>query len=273
MRVLNLLGSVALGLLVWGLAWAQDMREAGKQTFSLGIGSAPGDTAVQDTLTLYVLAQAAVGHGPTGRIHLTIPKGLGLVSGDTTYEELVTKMPPARQFRLKPDRSGSFEVRGTLEIDTAPGESDFLEVSLPITVDGRTLRPGVAVTRRNECTRGGQRFRLAGFWLVPLEDGDVVDNLKLQREGTRPRAISTLAASCASCPAGAQDTIMFVVVVSKQGKVIQAEAQSKSDGTSPSQEGVAAARVALSTWRFDPAKLQGQPVNDWCMVAVPLRSR
>ena len=273
MRARSVCLVIALGLLCSSQGWTQEtMRQAGKQSFALGIGSAPGDTAVQDTLTLYVLATAARGHGPTREVHLVIPDGLALVSGDTAYTETVAGMSSTRPVRVRAVRPGDFEVRGTLEIVTSPGESDFKEVSLPIAVDGRTLRPGAAVTRRNECTRGSRRFRLAGFWMVPMDEGDVIDNVDFKRNGTRPHVFAAPAATCSRCPIGMADTVAFAVVVDKSGKVAQLEVMGRPHGSAQSPEEIAAAKDVLARWRFQPARLHGRPLNDWCRVSVPVTS-
>jgi hypothetical protein len=203
-------------------------------------------------------------------VHVSIPDGLALVDGDTTYEVPVTKSAPARRIRLSPERNGTFIVRATLEIANYPGNSDFDEEVLPITVTDRTMRPGTAHTGRLECTRAGHRFRIAGLYLVPLDEGDVVDTHEFYHGGGRPRAVATPSAKCSRCALAAADTAYFTVVVDKLGNVVQAESIGKPDGTWPSPEAITAARAILSSWRFEPARVKGQPIYDWCNIAVPV---
>ena len=119
------------------------------------------------------------------------------------------------------------------------------------------------VTHRLETTIGGKRFRLAGPWLPPMEAGDAFDNAEFQRSGRRPQAVQGPSAVCSDC--SAPDTVTFVVMVDKTGRVIGAEPQ----GT-PSADEVAAAKATLSQWHFRAAQLKGLPVTDWAYMRIPI---
>ncbi len=109
--------------------------------------------------------------------------------------------------------------------------------------------------------------------MVPMDKGDVFDIVDFKREGVRPRLITAPAASCTSCPKGMADSVAFVVEVDKTGRVTDTEVQGRPDGSSPRAEEVAAAKEALSSWRFEPARLYGKPLIDFCNVSVPVRGR
>lgn len=245
---------------------AQAIQPAGKVTVALSIFSAPGDTAVQDTLTLYVSARAAKGRGPQGRVHVWIPQGLTFVTGDTMFITSIASGVPPHRFTVRVDQPGTYELRSLMEVDTAPGERDLSEVSLDVLVEGRMLRPQSNVIHRLETTRKGQRYRMAGPLLVPMAEDEAFDNVEFQRSGKRAQVTHAPSAACAPCTAA--ETVQFVVVVDKAGKVVEADPESNS-----APAAVEAARSVLSDWRFEPARLRGHGVADWIRVRVPVTPR
>jgi hypothetical protein len=244
------------------------LQQAGKSTFSLSIFAAPGDSAVNDTLTLFVMARAIRGHGPTADVRLHIPQGLDLVAGESVFVSDVKAGTPAHRIRLRATAAGTFEVRGLMEVHTAPGEMDLAEVSLPIAVDGKTMRPGTDVSHRRECTRGGQRFRMSGEYMIPVDDDEVLDEALFQTAGTRARPAETRVVHCPNCPSETSDTIGFVVLVDRSGRVVQSEPEGRRVGQELRAESVAAAKSALTTWKFDSARFNGKSYSDWCRVEV-----
>ena len=249
----------------------EGLSAIGKVPIAFGLFSAPGDTAVQDTLTLYVAAQVARGRGRFGTVHISIPQGLTLVSGDTVFTAALSGGGPPYRFSVRPDHPGVYEVRGVMNVVRAPGESDFSEVSLSVVVEGRTLRPMSNTIHRLETTRGGRRFRLAGPWLVPMDDRDTFDNVDFEHAGVSARVVQGPSAVCPGCREGV--TVAFVVVVDKMGRVIQAEAEGQQDQMPQSVKAIEAARAVLSAWRFEPARIKGKATNDWCRVSVPVTAR
>jgi hypothetical protein len=78
-------------------------------------------------------------------------------------------------------------------------------------------------------------------------------------------------AHCSECGLAAPDTVAFLAVIDKQGRVLQAALRGRRDQRVQSREVVDAARTTLAEWKFRPAKLSGQPVYDWCWVSVSVR--
>ena len=250
-----------------------ELRQAGKTWFGLAIFSAPGDTAVQDTLSLYVSAFAGRAYGPSGTVHVSIPSGLSLISGDTAYTSPVRAGTPAHRLKLRASRSGAFEIRASAEIGAAPGELDLCETSLMVVVAGKTLRPGGNIIHRMECVRNGRRYRVAGWYLVPMDEGDVFDDVEFEQGGTPVRIKEAPASICGDCQAELPDTLHAWVMVDKAGKVTGADIGGRRDGRQQSAKLIAAVKAMLSKWSFEPARIGNRPVNDWCEVSVPVRSR
>lgn len=249
----------------------QDVEWVEQVPFGLSIFASPQIPVFQDTLVLYADASALAGHGPEGRVRITLPEGLTLVSGDTAFTVSVRRVLPPHHFTVRPERPGTFEVRGTLSILTAPGEEDFYDIGLPVTVTGDTLTPGGPVVHRIESRRAGQRFRYAGSWLLPVDEGESFDAVKFEQSGTRAQPAEALVAKCPECPSTGADTALFVVVVDKNGNVANAHALGLPGrhGSSDTRV-VAAGRAALSKGRFKPAQQNGHPVADWLYVRIPV---
>jgi hypothetical protein len=108
-------------------------------------------------------------------VHISIPDGLTLVAGDTSFAVDVHRILPARHFTVRPQHSGTFEIRGIVAIGSTPGNADLMEVGLPVAVFGDTMTTGGPIHHRIESRRGGQRFRYAGSWLLPVDEAEVFD--------------------------------------------------------------------------------------------------
>lgn len=249
----------------------QDVEWVEQVPFGLSIFASPQVAVFQDTLTLYADASALAGHGPEGRVRVTLPEGLTLVSGDTAFSVSVRRVLPPHHFTVRAEHPGTFEVRGTLSIATAPGEEDFYDIGLPVAVAGDTLTPGSPIVHRIESRRGGRRFRYAGSWLIPIDEGEVFDAAAFERSGTRARATGALVSACPECPSAGADTALFVVVIDKNGDATNAHALGLPGRHGlPDARVVAAVRATLSRSRFQPARLNGQPVADWLYVRIPV---
>ena len=222
------------------------------------------------TITLFVMPLAERGRGPLGRVRVSVSDGLSVVSGDTAFTVSVERATEHR-LEIRCLRPGTHHVTGTLVIDSSDGFQDYFELDLPISVTGDTLSPGRPDILRAESMIGGRRLRYAGGWLVPMDEGDRFDNREFVRRGTRARAVGAEEDSCKNCPrAGGVDTVAFVVVVDKGGRVMQASALGLVGRPRPSAATVDAANKVLAGWRFEPARLGGEPVNDWTYVRVPV---
>lgn len=247
------------------LQWVQQVP------FGLSIFASPQVPLFIDTLTIYVSASASAERGPSGVVHVRVPKGLELISGDTTFtvSPLQRALPPHRLL-VRALYPGTFEVRGTLLIATRPDMEDRIELGLPISVVGDTLIPGYRILHRIETSRGGQRFRYAGGWLLPIDGTEDFDVAEFERHGVKTRPIQTATARCVGCPAATASSVRCLVLVDRNGRVKQSTVLMPGQHSRTGPALVRAVRAALAKWRFQPAVLNGRPVSDRAYVEVPV---
>lgn len=255
---------------------AQDrIAQVEKGRVGMSIFIDPADTIeAGGTLTLYVFAQVAPGLGPDGVFHVSLPEGLHLVSGDTAFTAHISESTPATdQIGVHVEKQGSYDVWATAEIGAAPGEVDFVEVSMRVLVVGHTIHHSFSAVRRLECVRAGRRFRIAGPWLVPMDQGERFDPAEFQSVGTRARELPRPSIVCERCPSGVSDSVGFFVVIGKDGRVLQAELGGTMPGRSRSKEVIDSARASLGLLRFEPARIGTAAVNDVIYISVPVIGR
>jgi len=225
-----------------------------------------------DTLTV-VLAVGGRYYGkPRVDFHLAVPKQLGFLSGDTAVALPLDKAEGNYTLRLLPTEHGSFEIRGQLQID-AQEQHDVAEFVMPVVVEEDTVLVEHSRYTLLESTRQGQRYRYGDWWLIPLEtDEAAVVEADIEKYGKKTRAGKQEVATCADCPpAAAPDTVNFLVVVDKYGKLreLQVWGLRISKGK-PKAAVIDAAKASLRKWQFEPAVGKGQPVSDWLYVSVPV---
>lgn len=226
-----------------------------------------------DTLTVVLVVGGRYSGTPQANFHLTIPKQLGLLSGDTTVALPLQGLEGTNySLQLLPKEPGSFEIRGRLHID-AREQQDVAEFVMPVVVAADTVLVEHSRYVLLESTRKGQRFRYGDWWLIPIESDEVaVVETDVERHGKKARAAKQGAAACVDCPPGAAaDTLNFLVIVDKQGKVRDTRLMgSRTTRRRPSEAAISAARAALGKWQFEPATGKGQAVSDWLYVSVPV---
>ena len=100
------------------------LRRVGKTPMAFGIFAAPGDTATQDSLTLYVTATERDSHGRFAMVHVVIPDGLTLVGTYTSFTTAVTGGLPPHHFTIRAlsGQPGTYEIHGSMEVDITRGE-------------------------------------------------------------------------------------------------------------------------------------------------------
>jgi hypothetical protein len=242
----------------------EGLLPAGKTSFALGM--APADTAVQDTLRVFVVV-TCIGCD-SARVHLSPSNGLALVSGDTSFTTLANRALRVAHITVRALRSGHFEIRGTAEFGDRRDFAQFDEESLPIDVTGSTLRPGVQETRWAGQFRSGGRFRYAGWYLIPMDEDEDYDFVAFRRSGTPIRVLKRAAARCANC---LEDSLPVSILVNRQGRVARFELGGQESGEPKRPIEVnTAVQEALASWRLEPAKINGKPVTDWMFVKVPI---
>jgi hypothetical protein len=214
--------------------------------------------------------------GPvTSVARITVPDGITVLSGDTVSMAHVDRHSRKRaervvQLTIRPDRYGSYVIRGWLGIDAGElhgsDETDFL---LPLTIgpDSVSYARAPRVTRY-ENVRQGQRYRYGGRYLVPIDSTQAL----LEEEITsKPHAVRQEAAACHSCPGPLPTVVPFVVMVGTDGKVRESRFLDIQEGGSMDAALVSAANRVLQDWRFEPARAGSLAVADYVVVRVPVK--
>jgi len=179
------------------------------------------------------------------------------------------RITPPRILRLRSLKAGAVDLKATLTAGEAEN-GDLLEVHLLLKNDADSLSGGVSEIVRAEATLNGRRYRYGGFWLVPLEANEVYSEAEFSRSGMRPRLVEPLIVYCRDCPVAA-DTVTFVAVISRSGRVIQARPLARAAQTDLA---TSAAAEALARARFRPAQYRDKVITDWVYVRIPvLRTR
>lgn len=245
----------------------EDVRPAGELPLSLSLWTEGGRAS--DTANVRVSANTISEHGALGIVIIHPPEGLLLLAGDTTFSVPVRRVMPARVLKLRALRAGTYELLATLVVGDADN-NDLLEARLLLTVGADSVSSGTSELVRTETMLDGHRYRYGGFWLVPLEADEDYSAAEFARTGIKPRQSEPVIAYCADCPTAA-DTVAFVAVINRSGKVIQARPLAKAAQADPATR---AAAEALAKARFRPAQYRNKVITDWVQVRIPvLRTR
>ena len=216
------------------------------------------------------------GRSVTSSVHITVPEGIEVISGQTLSVTSPTgglRAKPERKWQvvLVPRRQGSYEIRGTLKIDAGPergvDETDFvlsLEVGPDTVIYSRAPR-----ATRFERVWEGQRYRYAGQYLVPIDSSEAVLQDEIDR---RPEVVRQTAATCSACSGDLPVLVPLAVIVGKDGLPREARYLDISEEGTIDPAIVAAAKEALPQWQFAPASSKGRPVVDFLVIRVPVKA-
>jgi len=178
-----------------------------------------------------------------------------------------------RRWRIvvRPTRPGLYVVRGTLTIDAGEERGvDETEFVLPLEVRPDTVVYARAPrATRFENVRGGQRYRYAGRYLVPI---DTTEALLEEEIDQKPKPTHQEIALCPACPGPLPALVPMVVMVGSDGTVRESRYLELDEEGTLDPASVAAARGALEKWRFEPARSRNRPVADYTVVRVPVRA-
>lgn len=242
-----------------GACRGEDVRPAGEVPLGISLWTEGGRT---EAVTVHISASARSEHATSGVVTVKLPRGAMLLDGDTTFSVPTRRIAPPRALKLSVPKGSTVELSATVTAGDA-SNNDLMEARLLLVADEDSVGSGTSELVRTETTIKGHRFRYGGFWLVPMEADEQYSTAEFSRTGVRPEPIEAVAAHCVGCPS-AIDTVTFVAVVNRAGKVIQARPLSK--GVAP--EVTKAAAEALATTRFKPARCGDKAITDWVNVAV-----
>jgi len=223
-----------------------------------------------DTLTVVMAVGGRYWDDPAVAFHVTIPRSLRVLSGDTTRAGRLSTTAGNYTLKLLPRLTGSFVVEGRLRIEGG-GRRDDAAFAMSIAVRPDTIIVDHSHYTLLESTRNGHRYRYGDWWLIPIDstEASIVEQ-DFEASGTRAQPVARPNAVCRTCPSivGA-DSVRFVVIVGSDGRV-------RDWGLlpSPSNPGAvhaavaAAAEEALKRCTFTPARFNGRAVSDWLYVTV-----
>jgi len=196
-------------------------------------------------------------------MHIDVPRGLQVVEGDT--ERRAAPSYDRWDLKVRALHPGRYEIHG-VQRTTAGNHVDEAEFILPFEVRPDRIVPELFRSTRLERIQGGQRFRYAYDYLVPLRDSQVLTQKDIEEEGGKPAVLRSVDATCATCGLTAPTIVPYRVLVDEQGGVIEAETLPTEI---PLSSGVVeAARSVLQEWRFRPAHARGLVTRDRVDVQV-----
>jgi len=207
---------------------------------------------------------------------ISIPPGIDVVSGDTlSIKQVVkrTRLKPERTFDIvvRPRVEGAYVIHGSLEVEAVDERgTDLTDFILPVALHGDSVTYARAPrTTRFENVRGGQRYRYAGPYLVPIDSTAALLEEEIDQ---KPRVLSERPAECPACPAPLPRVVPFVAMVGSDGRVRDTRFLDIDDQGTVDPAVVGAASAALARWEFAPATAGGRPVADFLVVRVPVKS-
>lgn len=246
---------------------AEPVRWGGEEVAGISVFTNDEPAKPGELVTIFVSATAQLGFGPRYDVHVQVPDGVKLESGDTTFSSETGRMIRPRRIELRvPESDGEYEIRATLVI---PGR-ELIEVSVPLLREKGQVTLGGTDMRRSESIIDGRAYRRSGWWLIPTDPGVAFDIVEFARLGRKPSIETSTVARCSKCVV--PDTVAFLVVVDRSGTMIQSRALSRGGGGRRPLNGdaVDAAQVALGEMRFRPAQFRGRAITDWSIVSIPV---
>lgn len=208
--------------------------------------------------------------GTAGEIHIQLPAGLAVESGDTVRAGAIEALAQPWNLILRPTRTGHFEIRGTMRVD-ARSFTDESEWRLVLNAESDTIYGATADPVRDQRVEKGQRYRYAGFdGLIPIDGPEpiVQNDLYPDYGGRRASVVSSVPVRCGDCALSASETLAFRVVVDRHGRARDVQWAEHRTYPQPSSRVVEAARNGLDRWRFQAARARGVPTSDAIVVLV-----
>jgi hypothetical protein len=277
-RCAILLGSLCL-LCAGGTSHAHQSSEPGMFTFGFSaIWLTPPRPGTPGTFLVWLNEEYP--NGARAEVHVHLPAGVSLVSGDT----LVVGTPDddkALRWRivvLCKDSTLSW-ITGDMRMDRGRGVFDEAEFELRCSTIPDSLPSVWSRSVREETIRGNQRYRFGGLFLVPIDGPQRVTELDLLLPGgARAEVLRTSRLRVASMPkllGGGErpDTISFGAFVKPNGRARGIEFWGMQRSPQVATLRSAIEKEVVAHWRFKPARFHGVPVDDWVLVRAPVRVR
>ena len=209
----------------------------------------------------------------TGTVVIHVPTGLTLAQGDTSYAADASIVAPAHVIEVQGRQSGRYLVDAAFRVgDRQNGVETAVRLAVVVTADSIYGEP--AEVYRTEIWSAGKKFRDAGLLLVPMDLDETFDRGEFARAGLKAHPVGQLTVDCASCTAGPKDTLRFMVVVDRQGKVVASDLVPRDQEHQVPEVEVALARRRLEEEKLVPSRIGGRPVSDWTytdVVVIPPR--
>jgi hypothetical protein len=234
-------------------------------------GVVPGQLRDSIALDILIAGTPQVGVDVVG--HIGLPSGLRLVSGDSVIQGGMPAVAGEHRIVVAGERSGTFEVECRASFERPSGGADEIAYALPLRIAGDSVRVAGGSYTCLEYHEGRERFRYAGFWLVPVDSSEIgVGMLDQRLGGRRAELVGGGPASCRGRGEGAPDSVGCLVFLDPRGLVreVRCLGWTVHRGARVPGEVCAAVTRAVRNWRFSPAQWRGQAVSDYCHVKVPV---
>jgi hypothetical protein len=225
-------------------------------------------------LRIMVMGEYARNQKAIVGIHL--PPGLTATKGDLVRTARTYSDSPDSWWdvEIRADRTGDFEIVGTMTVDVG-GEygRDEEDIRLTVSVGADTSWATHSRGVRYERVVGSQRYRYGGTFLVPISQPEQItqDDI-LQRAQVNQKAPAT----CRGCGLKSEGvTVRLVVFLDEGGQVTRSQPLptklQSGEANIPGDTVLAAAREALTRWRFSPSRTGTRSVADYIVVSVDVK--
>jgi hypothetical protein len=271
----RLTATLIAGLLVAAPALASEPFQQGEARFGVTFLFLDPPGLRRESRVLLEAGSGQHVRGTVGDVHISIPGGIELVSGDTLRHPHVSSLDPKSgdgrwEIVVRPIAAGHYLIRGYIKIPRArPDAWDETERVLDLDVRADTTIASTYTTYQRRI-EDGQRFRYGGRYMVLLDSGDAGDHGAIT-EG--PQVFDHPAGVCGHCGLSEPKVIKLAVTVGRRGRVTWIAPRQESL-VNDDPRVVAAAKTTVRRWRFRPARASdGQAVAQWAVVDVVVEPR
>jgi hypothetical protein len=256
------------GILLAGVACAGEQRYDGQPRveFVAALVDSVHEGAV---MTLRLIAAAPL---DSAIVRVIVPPGVDVVDGDTV--RTMKRGTVVWALRLRMQTRDTIAVRGLINTVGRRGGDDEVEwkLSLAPGMASRGQKMGgtiVSQVLRNERVVEGKRFRLAGGYVVPIEERENFTAGDVERGSVKGRPEDEASVIDSTGEVETASDVMVIVFVDRHGKVVGAQAPRGAKET----PALKAAMKAVRSWSFRPTMFRGRAISDWVTVTVHVEPR
>ena len=210
-----------------------------------------------------------------GTVRVEFPPGVAWVSGDALRRVQISPYSARPMsdrswvLTIRPQQTGRWELKLDLQIELGAGQiTDETNLVIPLEVRADTVRMiEPPHPTRFERISGGQRFRFADGYFIPIETSEALLESEI---AVKPRVLSPVSRRTPQGPSSRAAGVPFVAMIGEDGRLLAAEFMEEPRGEPYDSHRIETARRLLDDWKFAPAQAHGHAVADYLIVRVPI---